>query len=126
MATYQLTVELKTLMSNLINRGDSKQPLVNEPHLPHGTEVRFDCVKGQRSWKIVCHNGRWMGLSLGCDENGEMSSPVFNGSCTFSGPAAGSHLVAFYDVLEVKGHESNVYEPGAELVFRCVDIGKSF
>ena len=108
----------------LIYKGDSKQPLLNEPHLPHGTEVRFDCVKSkERSWKIVCHNGRWMGLSLGCDENGEMASPVFNGSCTFSGPTASRHLAAFYDMLEVK-EESNVYEPGAEIVFRCVDIGK--
>ena len=65
-----------------------------------------------------------MGLSLGCDENGEMASPVFNGSCTFSGPSADSHLAAFYDKLEVK-EESTVYKPGAEIVFRCVDIGKT-
>lgn len=46
-------------------RGNSREPL-NDPglSLPHGTEVRFDCVKGTnkdlpgRSWKIVCYNGR--------------------------------------------------------------------
>ena len=40
-------------------------PLDNHSNLPHGTEVRFDCTKAGRSWKIVCHNGRWVGLSLG-------------------------------------------------------------
>jgi hypothetical protein len=53
----------------LIYRGNSLVPL-NDPSLPHGTEVRFDCIReahdkslppppaAGRSWKIVCHNGR--------------------------------------------------------------------
>ena len=113
----------------LIYKGNSKQPLLNEEQssLPHGTEVRFDCIKAkQRSWKIICHNGRWMGFSLGCDKNGsEVSRPTFNGSCPFSGPLPDSHLATFYDLSEVKtGSEEVIYEPGAELLFRCVDIGE--
>ena len=113
----------------LIYKGNSKQPLLNEEqsNLPHGTEVRFDCIKAkQRSWKIICHNGRWIGFSLGCDKNGsEVSRPTFNGSCPFSGPLPESHLATFYDLSEVKsGSEEVIYEPGAELLFRCVDIGE--
>ena len=49
-----------------------KLAVKQEQKFAHGTEVRFDCVEGQkRSWKIVCFNGRWVGLSLGCDENGQ-------------------------------------------------------
>ena len=113
----------------LIYKGNSQQPLGSEQsNIAHGTEVRFDCLKAkQRSWKIVCHNGRWMGISLGCDKDGgEVSRPVFNGSCAFSGPPPDSHLATFYDLLEVKaGSEEVMYEPGAELLFRCVDIGES-
>ena len=44
----------------------------HEQKFAHGTKVRFDCIQGQkRSWKIVCYNGRWVGLSLGCDEHGQ-------------------------------------------------------
>ena len=100
----------------------------NNPSLPHGTEVRFDCTKAGRSWKIVCHNGRWVGLSLGCDENGqpqEMSKADFNSSCLYAGPKADSKVAAFHDFHEVKAEEEIRYEPGAEILFRCVDIGNN-
>ena len=37
------------------------------------------------------------------------------------------NIAAFYDFHEVKaGSEEIRYEPGAELLFRCIDIGKFF
>ena len=103
-------------------------PLDNHPTLPHGTEVRFDCTKAGRSWKIVCHNGRWVGLSLGCDENGqpqEMSKADFNSSCSYSGGKPDSNIAVFHDFHEIKTESEEIrYEPGAELLFRCIDIGK--
>ena len=58
------------ILGTLIYAG--KLAVKQEQKFAHGTEVRFDCVEGQkRSWKIVCFNGRWVGLSLGCDENGQ-------------------------------------------------------
>ena len=58
------------ILGTLVYAG--KLAVKQEQKFAHGTEVRFDCVEGQkRSWKIVCFNGRWVGLSLGCDENGQ-------------------------------------------------------
>lgn len=90
--------------------------------------MRFDCNEaGGRSWKIVCYNGRWVGLSLGCDENGqpqEMSKADFNSSCAYSGPPEDTFVAAFHDFHDIKhGQEEIRYEPGAELLFRCIDIG---
>ena len=90
-----------------------------------------------RSWKIVCNDGRWIGMSLGCDDNGqpilddEAASAVtggvdynpFNASCPYLGTAE-SNLVAFYGDREVKKNTIERFEPGAELVFRCTDIGR--
>jgi len=106
-----------------------QEPLAlhNNPSLPHGTEVRFDCTNGGRSWKIVCYSGRWVGLSLGCDENGqpqEMSKADFNSSCPYSGPPSDANVAAFHDFHEIMHSEEPIrYEPGAELLFRCIDIG---
>ena len=100
----------------------------HEQKFASGTEVRFDCVQGQkRSWKIVCSNGRWVGLSLGCDENGqpqEVARGTFNASCSYSGPPPDSNVVGFFEDSQIAIGEEVRYEPGAELVFRCVDIGK--
>ncbi len=57
-------------------------------------------------------------------------SSSFNSSCPFKPPAADSTVVAFYeDRMLVAGSEPaegqlEMFEPGAEVVFRCVDIGK--
>ena len=55
-----------------------------------------------RSWKIVCNNGRWTGVSLGCDENGqplleeeESATPTFNASCSYQ-PDPADNVVAFH------------------------------
>ena len=102
---------------------------VDEPGV--GTRVKY------RSWKIVCNDGRWIGMSLGCDDNGqpilddEVASAVhggvdynpFNASCPYLGTAE-SNLVAFYGDREVKKNTIERFEPGAELVFRCSDIGR--
>ena len=60
---------------------------------PHGTEVRFDCVKTSledpdddsdedegnevrmQSWKIMCEDGEWIGKYIGCNEDG---TPMLN------------------------------------------------
>ena len=66
-----------------------------EQKFAHGTEVRFDCVQGQkRSWKIVCSNGRWVGLSLGCDENGQPQEigTIHKLRCQAGGRGAGTTL----------------------------------
>ena len=119
-----------------------------------------------RSWKIVCNDGRWTGVSLGCDDSGrpllEEEDPAlspFNASCPYL-PNEANNVVAFYgdrelptrcvllfspstDVLilnvwycpfksccfcvsryEDESQPPERFEPGAELVFRCTDIGK--
>ena len=67
-------------------------------------------------------------FTLGCDENGqpqEISPADFNSSCPYSGPPSDAKLATFYDFHEIKpGGEEIRYEPGTELLFRCVDIGK--
>ena len=69
-------------------------------------------------------------FSLGCDENGqpqEISKADFNSSCPYSGPPPDEKIATFYDFHEIKsGGEEIRYEPGAELLFRCVDIGKYY
>ena len=74
---------------------------------------------------------------MGCDDHGnpvsgeELSGQSsFNASCPFRAPSADSSVVAFYedrrlvagsDLPEV---QLEMFEPGAEVVFRCVDIGE--
>ena len=95
-----------------------------------GTKVKY------RSWKIVCSDGRWIGKSLGCDENGhplleDETSSVdynpFNASCPFSNDPASTNLQVFYDDREIRmegsQNQMEYFAPGAELVFRCKDIG---
>ena len=121
---------------------------------PHGAEVRFDCLPSSyddpdhktkmRSWKIKCRSGAWLGESLRCnDEDGRphahahgpspsgsssSSSPEFNSSCAFvagtRGGADGANVVTFFGDERLEEGVSRHLEPGAELVHRCVDIGK--
>lgn len=96
-----------------------------------------------RSWKIVCEDGRWQGRSLGCDDRGRplldhddddhpddqgqdnnnQDDDDFNASCAYN-PAdkLESNIVAFLADKELK--ETEYLKPGAELVYRCVDIGE--
>ena len=80
---------------------------------------------GLSSTSIKSHNTKF---TLGCDENGqpqEISPADFNSSCPYSGPPSDAKLATFYDFHEIKpGGEEIRYEPGTELLFRCVDIGK--
>ena len=77
------------------------------------------------NWYIVYWDTNF---TLGCDENGqpqEISPADFNSSCPYSGPPSDAKLATFYDFHEIKpGGEEIRYEPGTELLFRCVDIGK--
>ena len=66
-------------------------------------------------------------LPVGGSGGGKSS---FNASCPFKSPSADSTVVAFYedrrlvtgsDLPEV---QLEMFEPGAEVVFRCVDIGE--
>ena len=92
-----------------------------------------------RSWRIRCSDGVWTGSALNCDpetgrplledeeeEQGSAGS-TFNASCPFN-PSVEleSNLVAFHDDRELLSSDEGVenFEPGAELVFRCVDIGR--
>ena len=93
-----------------------------------------------RSWKIVCNDGRWIGKFLGCDENGHpllddeaanVDFNPFNASCPYV-KLPKDNLVAFHGDREITGGRledaevpyQEYFEPGAELVFRCKDIGK--
>ena len=60
-----------------------------------------------RSWKIVCNDGRWTGVSLGCDDSGrpllEEEDPAlspFNASCPYL-PNEANNVVAFYGDREL-------------------------
>ena len=56
-----------------------------------------------------------------------MSKADFNSSCPYSGPIPDGNIAAFYDFHEIMPESEEIrYEPGAELLFRCIDIGKSF
>ena len=89
---------------------------------PEARGILFHCTYLQ-FMKIAFH-------SSGCDENGqpqEMSKADFNSSCPYSGPIPDGNIAAFYDFHEIMPESEEIrYEPGAELLFRCVDIGKSF
>ena len=98
------------------NRGDGlRQIFIMKYYLIVGTYLQF--------LRITFH-------SLGCDENGqpqEMSKADFNSSCPYSGPITDGNIAAFYDFHEIMPESEEIrYEPGAELLFRCIDIGKSF
>ena len=80
-----------------------------------------------RSWKIVCQEGQWNGISLGCDSaglalmnddglafsasdssgnradaSGSSARSSFNASCPFRAPKLESNLVAFYGDRELR------------------------
>lgn len=95
-----------------------------------------------RSWKIVCSDGKWIGKSLGCDENGnplledeitDVDFNPFNASCPYV-KSPGDNIVAFHGDREITaegflgGIETQYkeyFEPGTELVYRCNDIGNA-
>ena len=95
-----------------------------------------------RSWKIVCNDGKWIGKSLGCDENGKplledeatgVDFNPFNASCPYV-KSPGDNIVAFHGDREITAegflggietHYKEYFEPGAELVYRCKDIGNA-
>ena len=54
----------------------------------------------------------------------EIARGTFNASCSYAGPPPDANVVAFYEEMEAIRDEEERYEPGSELVFRCVDIGK--
>ena len=138
---------------SLVYLGDASDPLAfahsDEMEYPHGAEVRFDCLPSSyddpdhktrmRSWKIKCRAGAWVGQSLQCDEEGKplrlsgaaagegSVSPKFNSSCTFvagTDGAEGANVVTFFGDERLEEGVERHFEPGAELVHRCADIGK--
>ena len=139
---------------SLVYLGDASDPLAfahsDEMEYPHGAEVRFDCLPSSyddpdhktkmRSWKIKCTSGAWVGESLQCDEHGNplglsdaaaaaagSSSPEFNSSCAFvagADGADGANVVTFFGDERLEEGVARHFEPGAELVHRCVDVGK--
>ena len=126
----------------------------DEMEYPHGAEVRFDCLpssyddpdhkRKMRSWKIRCKSGAWVGESRRCDEEGMprgpastsgigagdsvSSFPEFNSSCAFvagtRGGAEGANVVSFFGDERLEEGVERRFEPGAELMHRCLDIGK--
>ena len=123
---------------------DDNNPFGGNNRVDQGESVE-DMLKKEkyRSWTIVCKDGKWIGRSLGCDENGhplldEETAGVdynpFNASCPYVNDPE-NNIVAFHGDREVKasgdkpeGYVEGVpykeyFEPGAELVFRCNDIG---
>ena len=72
-----------------------------------------------RSWKIVCNDGQWTGVSLGCDDSGrpllEEEDPAlspFNASCPYL-PNEANNVVAFYGDREL---------PTRRVLFSLTDI----
>ncbi|XP_047471545.1 sushi, von Willebrand factor type A, EGF and pentraxin domain-containing protein 1-like [Penaeus chinensis] len=104
----------------------------DERRFPSGTEITFNCISNtigeQTSWTIRCEDGSWLGQRSPstCRAEEELESPdVGNTSCLWR--KSDPQLVTFYDDREVEGEvEGEVveFQPGAELVSRCVDIGK--
>ena len=120
---------------------DDNNPFGGNNRVDQGESVE-DMLKKEkyRSWTIVCKDGKWIGRSLGCDENGhplldDEASGVdfnpFNASCPYVNNPE-NNIAAFHGDREVKGDNggSNIlykesFEPGSELVFRCNDIGNN-
>ena len=115
-------------------------------HVAKGEKIE-DMLKKEkyRSWTIVCNDGKWIGRSLGCDENGHpilddetagVDYNPFNASCPYVNNPE-NNIVAFHGDREIKGSDDQLegyvegvtipykeyFEPGSELIFRCKDIG---
>ena len=92
----------------------------------YGNQIRKedaieDMIKKEkyRSWKIVCNDGKWIGKSLGCDENG---NPLgFNTTVTASEAGMGSLTITLV-------HEGPKPNNGLEeaLTTGVSDIQKTF
>ncbi|KAG8200512.1 hypothetical protein JTE90_000589 [Oedothorax gibbosus] len=93
----------------------------------HGTEVRFNCIRGiygeKTTWKIVCEDGNWVGGAYKCENEPEPppDEDRTNKSCEFYNNEP--NVVAFLGDRMIEDEESE-HPPDTELVFRCRDIGK--
>ncbi|KAF6197720.1 hypothetical protein GE061_008686 [Apolygus lucorum] len=107
-----------------------------ERNFPDGTEVTFNCIASimgeKTTWRIICEDGNWRGHSLHCELDdappktkkkalGLAITHRDNTTCIFTNTEP--HVSTFYHDQLVT--EDNVEFPnGAELQFRCLDIGK--
>ncbi|XP_073987217.1 hig-anchoring scaffold protein isoform X2 [Rhodnius prolixus] len=117
------------------------EPLAQaERNFPDGTEVTFNCIAsimGEKvTWTIICQDGSWLGHSLNCEfEDGQKKvgggvggrfggigiGPRDNTTCLFTNSEP--NVATFYQDQLVT-EESVEFPSGAELQFRCADIGK--
>ncbi|XP_077534783.1 sushi, von Willebrand factor type A, EGF and pentraxin domain-containing protein 1-like isoform X3 [Haemaphysalis longicornis] len=99
---------------------------------PHGTEVVFRCIDGagggeRSTWKLLCEDGSWLGRPEKCEDGAQqqqLSVPKEerrNRSCVFRNTEP--NLEAFQGDRRITDDALH-FPPGAELVFRCKDIGK--
>ncbi|XP_069936040.1 sushi, von Willebrand factor type A, EGF and pentraxin domain-containing protein 1 isoform X3 [Cherax quadricarinatus] len=105
------------------------QPLdEKDQKFPDGTTVTFNCktnnIGVKTSWDMTCVDGSWQGLRppTTCEAEGADEEENYgNKSCTWR--KSEPNVVTFYNDQEIT-EEVVDFEPGAELVSRCVDIGK--
>ncbi|XP_014258644.1 CUB and sushi domain-containing protein 3 isoform X2 [Cimex lectularius] len=107
------------------------EPLAEaEKNFPDGTEVTFNCIAsimGEKiTWRIICEDGSWLGHSLNCElddsaKQGSASAPRDNTTCLFTNSEP--HVSTFY-LDQLLTEDTVEFPSGAELQFRCVDIGK--
>ncbi|XP_069182645.1 sushi, von Willebrand factor type A, EGF and pentraxin domain-containing protein 1 [Procambarus clarkii] len=105
------------------------QPLDDkDQRFPDGTTVTFNCktnnIGVKTTWDMTCMDGSWQGLRppTTCEAEGADEEESYgNKTCSWS--KTEPNLVTFFNDQEIT-EEDVVFEPGAELVSRCVDIGK--
>ncbi|XP_071532550.1 LOW QUALITY PROTEIN: sushi, von Willebrand factor type A, EGF and pentraxin domain-containing protein 1-like [Panulirus ornatus] len=95
---------------------------------PDGTTLTFNCktnnIGVKTTWDMTCVDGAWQGRHIPstCSAEGADEEQNFgNKSCTWR--KSEPNVVTFYDDKELT-EEVMEFTPGAQLVSRCVDIGK--
>ncbi|XP_066943300.1 sushi, von Willebrand factor type A, EGF and pentraxin domain-containing protein 1-like isoform X2 [Macrobrachium rosenbergii] len=95
---------------------------------PDGTKVVFSCstnnIGEKNTWDMKCVDGNWEGLRFpnSCGADGADEEENFgNRTCLWR--KTEPNVVTFYNDQEIT-EEMVEFEPGAQLVSRCVDIGK--
>lgn len=68
---YTKHIRLRVKGSLVYKNGEPVE--TDENNFVHGSEVTFNCVESilgeKTTWKIICENGSWIGVSLNCGKS---------------------------------------------------------
>ena len=102
---------------------------------PPGASILFRCVPvpgpgrfahrflRKTTWKLTCEEEGWVGRPMPCEDEDVDIEELANRTCIYAPELTkGENVLAFYGDQLMDDYEE--YQPGIELTFRCVDIGK--